>query len=167
MRILFLHHFPERESVVGRLLVRWAEALAGAGHEVRLLVVDATRGGAESLPVDRVVCDPLDSAAELKLDLPRFSQASVAGESTRFHQLTDEQLNAYRDVLRRRLDAHIDRFDPHHLRCPPQGCLHRIILPRRPRTRAPGPWALAETGLRACDRGVAHQRQLRTRRSPP
>ena len=115
MRILFLHHFPERESVVGRLLVRWAEALAGAGHEVRLLVVDATRGGAESLPVDRVVCDPLDSAAELKLDLPRFSQASVAGESTRFHQLTDEQLNAYRDVLRRRLDAHIDRFDPHVL----------------------------------------------------
>jgi hypothetical protein len=115
MRILFLHHFPERETVVGQLLVRWALALSGAGHEVRSLVVDTARGGHESLPVDRVVCDPMDPAAELKLDLPRFSQASIGGESTRFHQLTDEQLNAYRDVLRRRMDAHIDRFDPHVL----------------------------------------------------
>jgi hypothetical protein len=128
MRILFLHHFPERESVAGRLLLRWAEALAGEGHEVRLLVVDASRGGDESLPVDRVICDPLDPAADLKLDLPRFSQASVSGESTRFHQLTDEQLNAYRDVLRRRMDAHIDRFDPHVLHADHAWVLGQLAL---------------------------------------
>ena len=128
MRILFLHHFPERESVAGRLLVRWAEALSGAGHEVRLLVVDTARGGHESLPVDRVVCDPLEPTAELKLDLPRFSQATAAGASTRFHQLTDDELNAYRDVLRRRMDAHIDRFDPHVLHADHAWVLGQLAL---------------------------------------
>ena len=133
MRILFLHHFPERESLAGRWLVRWALALAGAGHDVRQLVVDANRVGDESLPggslsVDRVVCDPLEPTAELKLDLPRFSQASAAGASARFHQLTDDELNAYRDVLRRRMDAHIDRFDPHVLHADHAWVLGQLAL---------------------------------------
>lgn len=110
MRILFLHHFPLQHSPVGRLVEHWVHALAVAGHEPRLLVMDENRGGGADA-VARVVCRQGDPTADLPFEIPYFSSEALAGK-TSFAALADRQLADYRDELRRHLDREIDRFDP-------------------------------------------------------
>lgn len=109
MRVVLLHHFPLEHDTAGSLLRQWAADLEADGHEVRLLIVDR-----QALPTDdsieRILCTPHDAAADLPFDVPSFGGDS-AGSS--FQGLTDEQLSAYRDVLRDRLDDIIAQFDPH------------------------------------------------------
>jgi hypothetical protein len=113
MRILFLHHAPLEESAVGRLTVRWQTSLANAGHQARVLVVDERQRTPGDTNTERVVCSINDAAADLPFDVPRFSSDRDARLT--FGQLSDQQLQQYRDVLRRRLDGQVDRFNPHVL----------------------------------------------------
>jgi len=112
MRILFLHHFPLEESEVGRLIARWSAALVRGGHETRALVVDSCRRAEGPLPIDRVVCHAGDRGADLPFDVPRFGEGTGTQPGGTFRSLTDEQLTRYREHLRRRLDALVDRFNP-------------------------------------------------------
>ncbi len=112
MRILLTHHFPLSETPAGRLVEAWAAALRALGHETRTLVVD-TRRDPPTPWVDAVVCRAGEATADLPFDLPRFAVDASADTGPAFHELSDEQLTHYRDKQRRRLDALIDRFDPH------------------------------------------------------
>jgi hypothetical protein len=113
MRILFLHHFPLEESEVGRLIARWSAALVLAGHETRALVVDSCRREEGPLRVDRVVCHAGNRRADLPFDVPQFGGGTGTQPGGTFRALTDDQLTRYREHLRRRLDALVDRFNPH------------------------------------------------------
>ncbi len=112
MRILFLHHFPLSESAIGRRVSCWAGALADAGHDARILLVDSGPREDEPLVADRIVCHPSDPAADLPFDLPRFSTPAAGDSARTFGALSDEELAQYREQLRRRLDAQVDRFNP-------------------------------------------------------
>jgi hypothetical protein len=83
----------------------------GAGHDVRLLVVDAHLGAHETATVDAVVCRDGDARADLPFDVPRFTAEGPAARPN-FDALSDQQLTMYRDTLRRRLDALVAAFDP-------------------------------------------------------
>jgi hypothetical protein len=112
MRILLTHNAPLRQSPTGWLVWQWAQALVAAGDQVRLLVADVAHQFGESLAVERVVCGD-DPNADLKFKLPRFSGEDEAGDRPTFAELSDADLAAYRDCLRRRLDNQILHFDPH------------------------------------------------------
>jgi hypothetical protein len=109
MRILLMHHFPLGQSQAGPLVRKWSLSLESAGHETRLLIVDRQSRDDEPLTIDRVVCRADDATADLAFEIPQFS----ASQGLVFRALSDSQLAAYRDQLRRHLDAQIDRFDPH------------------------------------------------------
>jgi len=94
---------------------KWALALAGAGHEPRILVVDdgpAIDDATQGVLVERVICRLGDAAADLAFELPRFSAHQGTTVQPTFSTISDQQLIQYRDRLRRRLDSLIDRFDP-------------------------------------------------------
>lgn len=109
MRVVLLHHFPLEHDSAGSLVRQWAADLTAAGHSVRLLVVDR-RGSASEGAIERVTCSPDDAAADLPFAVPMFGPPP---SGSTFRGLTDEQLSAYRDVQRDRLDAIIAEFDPH------------------------------------------------------
>jgi hypothetical protein len=112
MRILITHHFPLGGSATGRLTRELAVALGGAGHEVHLLVVaDVHAPADDGLVAERVTCGPGNPAADLDFDVPWFD-SEAAGRQT-FDLLSEEQLAAYREALRQKLDREVDRFDPH------------------------------------------------------
>jgi len=111
MRVLLTHHFPLTQPETGPLVRRWALALESAGHEVRLLVVDAEHRFGEALSIERVVCGN-DPNADLTFQLPCFSTLPIDRGQV-FSSLSSTQLAQYRECLRRRLDAQILRFDPH------------------------------------------------------
>jgi hypothetical protein len=113
MRILLTHHFPLDESHAGRLARAWAAALTGAGHEARLLVVDANRAPHETATIEVVACRESDAQADLSFDVPRFNSAEGPAARLTFDALSDQQLAIYRDIMRRRLDTLVDAFDPH------------------------------------------------------
>jgi hypothetical protein len=115
VRILFLHHFPLDESPVSRLVQSWTAALRDAGHDVRILIVDERLSTADDPAVRRILCGPSLPQAELTFGLPRFESASTGPSATTFANLPEPQLIAYRDALRRHLDAEVDAFDPHIL----------------------------------------------------
>jgi hypothetical protein len=122
MRVVLLHHFPLEHGSAGDLVRQWATDLQAAGHSVRVLIVDS-HGPTSADTIDRVVCDPGDATADLPFAVPSFGGSHVGGPAKNatsgwqsgltFHGLSDEQLSAYRDVQRDRLDAIIDEFDPH------------------------------------------------------
>jgi hypothetical protein len=112
MRILLAHHFPLGQSVTGRIVELWAEALVAAGDEVRLLVVDEAHRFGQSLAIERVVCGD-DPNADLTFPLPRFSTPAEPNPHQLFSSLSSGQLAQYRECLRRRLDRQVMRFDPH------------------------------------------------------
>ena len=111
MRVLVTHHFPLNGSLVGRYSYELASALQQAGHEVRCLVVDTVRDGSEPFPVRRICCRSGDPTADLDFDIPAFA-SERQGRQT-FETLSDLQLAAYREALRRLLDREVDDFDPH------------------------------------------------------
>ena len=113
MRILFLHHFPLQQSAVGRLVGQWMLALESEGHETRALILDSHSDESPASKLRVVVCRADDPAADLPFDVPLFSSESSAGRPLTFLTLENDQLAAYRDRIRRHLDAEIDRFDPH------------------------------------------------------
>jgi hypothetical protein len=118
MRVLLMNHASLAQSEGGRLVRKWALALAAAGHDPRILLVDdgpAIDDGTEDVLVERVICRPNDAAADLPFELPRFVAPGDAQVQHTFSTLSDQQLTQYRDHLRRRLDLLIDRFDPHVL----------------------------------------------------
>jgi hypothetical protein len=110
MRILLTHHLPLAESAAGAFLAQLALDLLSAGHRVRSLIVDRQRFGPDDFSVRRVVCDPDAPDADLDFPLPTFE--SGAADHT-FEDLTNHQLNRYREVLRAALDDEINHFDPH------------------------------------------------------
>ncbi len=117
MRILLVHHFPLQQSAPGQLARQWALALNAAGHEARLLIVDSdlidpNSGQRDEISIARIVCRKDDPRADLPFDVPYFERCAAAGQAT-FGGLSDSQLAAYRDRLRRHLDREIDSFDPH------------------------------------------------------
>lgn len=118
MRVLLMNHASLAQSEGGRLVQKWALALAAAGHDPRILLVDdepALDDSTEGVLVERVICRPGDAAADLPFELPRFVAPDDAHVQHTFSTLSDQQLTQYRDRLRRRLDSLIDRFDPHVL----------------------------------------------------
>jgi hypothetical protein len=113
MRILLTHHFPLDLSPASPQTRLIAEALTRDGHEVRCLTVQ-NHGQNVSTPgfhVHAVMCDPIAEQANLHVELPVFGPAGRGQRA--FEQLTDEELTAYRDVLREALDVEIEQFDPH------------------------------------------------------
>jgi hypothetical protein len=112
MRVLLTHHFPLKQSESGWLVWHWAWALAAAGDEVRLLIVDHQHQFGEPLVIERVVCGD-DPNADLTFPLPGFSTAAEGEHRPAFSSLSNTQLAQYRERLRRRLDAQILQFDPH------------------------------------------------------
>lgn len=113
MRILLMHHLPLAQSEAGRLVRQWARALEEAGHEARLLIVDEQGQDRETLSIERVVCRAGDAAADLPFAAPGFSTPAGSPSPVTFDALTDRQLADYRELMRRRLDELVDRFDPH------------------------------------------------------
>ena len=113
MRILFLHHFPLEEPPIGPWVERSAQVLLAAGHDVRALVVDQRRSAGDRIRVRRVVCSGVETAADLPFELPRFGGSTPVAGGLTFVGLSTDQIVAYRDALRRHLDAEVDAFDPH------------------------------------------------------
>jgi hypothetical protein len=116
MRILLTYHAPLRHLPPGWFAWHSAQALAAAGHEVRLLVGDWEHRFGEPLEVERVVCGS-DPNADLTFSLPRFTSEDPASSRSTFANLSDGQLARYRDCQRRRLDNLILHFDPHMIHC--------------------------------------------------
>ncbi len=118
MRVLLMNHASLAQSEGGHLIRNWALALAAAGHDPRILIVDRDQPSADDLDgvlAERVICRSGDDTADLPFDPPRFAPSGETGIQQGFRDLSDEQLMLYRDRLRRRLDLLIDRFDPHVL----------------------------------------------------
>jgi hypothetical protein len=113
MRILFMHHGPLDASRQGSLVRGWAESLAAAGHEARVLLVDHRRDARESFATRSVVCHADDPTADLKFGVPSFRREARPPASIPFRSLSNDQLRAYRDQMRRYLDTEVDQFDPH------------------------------------------------------
>jgi hypothetical protein len=113
MRILFMHHFSLGELEAGRWVRHRAKALTAAGHEVRCFVVDGGASPDDPPGVARVTCRQGDSTADLDFETPWFSSSLAGGRHLSFLDLSDAQLQRYRDQMRRQLDVHVDRFDPH------------------------------------------------------
>jgi hypothetical protein len=111
MRILLTNHFPIEDSAAGALVVRLAQGFVDRGHAVRLLVVDHNQGGASKFYVRTIVCNPTGEAADLRFALPRF--AAEGDRQLTFHDLSNRQLNDYRQALRDAFDDEISTFDPH------------------------------------------------------
>jgi hypothetical protein len=127
MRILLTHHAPLRHLPPGWFAWHSAQALAAAGHEVRLLVGDWEHRFGESLEVERVVCGE-DPNADLTFSLPRFTSEDPASNRVTFAELSDGQLARYRDCQRRRLDNLILHFDPHMIHCQHVWLLGQLAL---------------------------------------
>lgn len=127
MRILLTHHAPLRRQPPGWFAWHAAQALAAAGHDVRLLVVDWQQHYGEPLEVERVICGD-DPNAELTFSLPRFTTEEPASSRPTFAELTDGQLMRYRDCQRSRLDDLILRFDPHMIHCQHVWLLGQLAL---------------------------------------
>ena len=128
MRILLAHHLPLEGSASGRATRDLAVGLRELGHTVECLAVDRRRGPQpdDPAPVERVQCRPGDAQADLPLEMPwlaRHAEGRIV-----FSELDDAQLEAYRDALRRRLDACIDRFDPHLIHCQHAWLLGHLAL---------------------------------------
>ena len=124
MRIVLTSHLPPSlvsagDSVAGLPLASLAAGLTAAGHEVRVVMVlddpQADDGLPATVRAERIICRPHDPAADLPFNLPAFDPGPAARQT--FQQLSDSQLGAYRDCLRRRLDACIEAFDPHLIHC--------------------------------------------------
>ena len=113
MRILFLHHFPLDESPASQLIQSWTSALRAAGHEVHVLIVDEQLPPGSDSSVRRILCSPSLAQAELPFELPRFDRSPGGPAGQSFASMTDPQLIAYRDALRRHLDTEVEAFDPH------------------------------------------------------
>lgn len=111
MRVLLMNHFPLHGSGTGTYTHDLATALVEAGHEVECLIVDRQERAEQPFHVERVTCRAGDARADLPFDFPCFTAHPES--SVNFHDLTDSQLSAYRDALRRRLDPMVDRFNPH------------------------------------------------------
>jgi hypothetical protein len=118
MRILLASHFPPEDSTPSNLIqTELIRGLQAAGHEVRALVVAADPGmdSPVSSSTARVVCHRDRPGADLPFDMPHF--ATHSGRVRRFADLSDGEIAAYREALRRALDAEIDRFDPNVIHC--------------------------------------------------
>lgn len=115
MRVLLTNHFPFEGSATGTSTYDLAVGLMGAGHEVRVLVVDLDRRSREAFPVRRVICRSADPQADLPFDLPSFTTHPQSRLT--YFNLTDDQVAQYRDVLREAIDEEVTRFDPHVIHC--------------------------------------------------
>ena len=112
MRVLFIQHFPLDDMAPAGGWVRdLAKALLEQGHEVHALLVDHDQAAADPFPVTRVVCQPGNPTADLDFPLPRFSNED--GTKQAFATLGEDQLSRYREVLRKKLDLEVERYDPH------------------------------------------------------
>lgn len=128
MRILLAHHLPLEGSASGRATFDLAVGLREAGHQVECLVVDRERGPKKDdpSPVERVLCRPGDATADLPFDVPCL--VAHAHSRQTFTDLSDEELDRYRDVLRQRLDERVARFDPHIIHCQHAWLLGHLAL---------------------------------------
>jgi hypothetical protein len=111
MRVLLTDHFPLSASSSGKHCRLLAAGLQQAGHEVRVITVADGPQPVESFPLRVVVCRADARQAALPFTLPGFTLAAPAG--VLFADLTDEQLAAYREELRRQIDVEIAQFNPH------------------------------------------------------
>jgi len=110
MRVLLLDHFPLDASPSGRHVRALARALLEAGHEPRVLTASfGVEEPEEPFAVRTVQCGGGQGPDGLAFDLPAFAPAR-GGVS--FLDLTVEQIAAYREAFRRRLDLEIADFDP-------------------------------------------------------
>jgi hypothetical protein len=131
MRILITSHESLDAGISGRVAHASAYGLAGAGHDVRLLVVDGDSAAEHEPNVRHVLCHAADPRAPLRFGPPTFDlrapvpspsggtagAGSGGGGATHFSALTDRQLTEYRDVLREEFDRQIDLHDPSIVHC--------------------------------------------------
>lgn len=114
LRILLTHHLPLDWPASGQSVGALAAQLRQRGHQVRCLVVDRERPAADDHLVRRVVCNADLPDAPLRFPLPTFE---LGGRNepgtTSFLALSDDELSAYRDVLREALDDEVAQFNPH------------------------------------------------------
>ncbi|HEX3724991.1 MAG TPA: glycosyltransferase [Pirellulales bacterium] len=108
-----MNHLPLEPLVAGQFVQRSATALVNAGHEVRVLLLDASGPADDRLQVRRIVCCDGDAKADLPFDVPRFTAESNSSAGPTFPSLTDLQVAEYREKIRRHLDVEVDQFDPH------------------------------------------------------
>ncbi|MEX0714583.1 MAG: glycosyltransferase [Pirellulales bacterium] len=108
MRILLANDGPLDDDPSGQYILHLAGHLMAAGHRVRCLVLDS-QGASNQQFVQRILCRRGDPEADLPFALPSF-RPGPARQS--YSQLSDGELAAYREVVRRALDTEIDAFDP-------------------------------------------------------
>ena len=116
LRILLTHHLPLDWPGCGQNIEQLAGQLRQRGHLVRLLVVDRSSPWGERDSVRRIVCSPDLPDATLHFPLPTFELQRGRDNSdstTSFLGLSDDELSAYRDVLREALDEEVAGFNPH------------------------------------------------------
>ncbi len=112
MRILLASH-SSIDDPLG--LRRVALGLQAAGHSVQVIDVDTSRLTDARIPTRRIVANAADSAADLPFAAPGFNTGRP-GEFT-FAALHDDQLAAYRHILRQVLDEQVASFDPQIIHC--------------------------------------------------
>ncbi len=114
-----------------------ARKLLSAGHEVRVVCVESSPDAYGDLPGRRVTCRRDDEQADLPFDAPCLVVPGIhtdppptppwqGGEllfshrqatELLFSQLSDAQLAAYREAMRRALDEEVASFDPQVIHC--------------------------------------------------
>jgi hypothetical protein len=135
MRILLVNQGPFRGAESGLPFASLSGALAAAGHEVRRLAADSQESASSDAAVRRVY----SRLGELLAALP--TEAPASGGARALADLSDQQLTAYRDLLRQALDAEIDAFDPHIVHVQPIWVLAHLAL------EAGAPYVLTASGV--------------------
>jgi hypothetical protein len=110
MRILLVSDVPFHGSPQGDLAYALALDWQQLGHEVRAVVVDDTWQSHEAFPVRRIVCRRDDPRADVRFDFPCFTDHRLSHQT--YAALTDAQVAAYREALRRALDDEIEELAP-------------------------------------------------------
>jgi hypothetical protein len=139
MRILLVNQGPLRGAESGLPFGALSDSLAAAGHEVRRLAVDSQEPGGDRVPTRRVSSRSGDPWSSLPTVTPQAGDDQVGARFVT--ELSDQQLTAYRDVLRQALDAEIDAFDPHIVHVQPIWVVAHLAL------EAGAPYVLTASGV--------------------
>jgi hypothetical protein len=139
MRILLVNQGPLRGAESGLPFGSLSGALAAAGHQVRRLAVDSREPAGDRVPTRRVSTQSGHPKMGLPVETPQANDDPAASQS--LTELSDQQLTAYRDLLRQALDAEIDAFDPHIVHVQPIWVLAHLAL------EAGAPYVLTASGV--------------------
>lgn len=113
MKILMINHFPLTGSGSGVYTINIAKSLINKGHEVAIITPEITKNyvkyeGVKTHPVYFKKDEIIDS--QLDFNFPCFTTHPFSNNS--FYNLSDEELQDYKDVFIKAIEEEIDEFKP-------------------------------------------------------